>query len=57
MSRTAENIDAHLKRLVARREAGRERILVLSSCIEADTRLIDKLLAERADLTNGLVTP
>lgn len=49
MPRKLTVIDTDLRNAVNRRIAGRERIAVLSDCITSDTRLIDRLLAERAE--------
>lgn len=46
--RTVEEIDADLHRAVDRRRVGKARIEALSDCIIADTRWIDRLLAERS---------
>jgi len=49
MPRTAADIDAELKRAVDRRSQSRARISCLSQAVVQDTRLIDLLLAERAE--------
>lgn len=54
--RTPEDIRAELRSAVNRRVAGRDRISILSQCIVADTRLIDRLLGELADLNNAVTT-
>jgi hypothetical protein len=48
MARSLAHIDSELAKAVERRIVGRERIAVISSCITEDTRLIDRLLAERS---------
>lgn len=49
MARSADRIDSELKKAVTRRYQCRERISALSAAVIADTRLIDLLLAERAE--------
>jgi len=51
MARTTDQIDHELHQAVARRAAGRERISALSAAIVSDTKLIDRLLAERAEVS------
>jgi hypothetical protein len=51
LARTEIEIDLDLKRACARRAAARERIAALSAAIVADTRQIDRLLAERMEVT------
>lgn len=50
MARTLDQIDNELRTAVARRTGARERISALSAAIVADTKHIDRLLAERVDL-------
>lgn len=49
-TRSTAEIDNDLRAVTARRVAARERISALSAAIVADTKLIDRLLAERADV-------
>lgn len=51
MARTVPEIDHELRQAVARRVGARDRISALSAAIVNDTKHIDRLLLERAEVT------